>query len=64
MTTPWTVDWLQRLVDHRWTRRAATIYTTNLASDPLRAAVGDRVYSRLGDATHITLVDADRRWRP
>ena len=63
MTTSWTVDWLQRLVDHRWTRRAATIYTTNLLADPLRGAIGDRVYSRLGDATHITLTGKDRRWR-
>lgn len=63
-STPWMVDTLQRLVDHRWTRRMATIYTTNLGADALRAAVGDRVFSRLGDATHIHLDGPDRRWTP
>lgn len=61
-STAWMVDTLQRLVDHRWTRRLATIYTTNLGADPLRVAVGDRVWSRLGDATHIHLDGPDRRW--
>lgn len=62
MSTPWTVDCASRLIDHRWTRRMATIYTTNLGADALRAAVGDRVVSRLGDATHVHLEGADRRW--
>jgi DNA replication protein DnaC len=62
MTREWTTDWLQRLVDRRWTRRAATIYTTNLESGPLRKAVGDRVYSRIGDATQVRFEGADRRW--
>jgi DNA replication protein DnaC len=62
LTREWGTDWLQRLVDHRWTRRAATVYTTNLPAQPLRAAVGDRVYSRLGDATRIQLGGDDRRW--
>ncbi len=61
-STAWMVDTLQRLVDHRWTRRAATIYTTNLDSTALRAAVGDRVWSRVGDATHVHLAGPDRRW--
>lgn len=61
-STPWMVDTLQRLIDHRWTRRLTTIYTTNLHSDALRAAVGDRVWSRVGDATHIHLAGPDRRW--
>lgn len=60
--TPWMVDCLQRLVDHRWTRRLATIYTTNVAPDALQTAVGDRVWSRLGDATHVHLTGTDRRW--
>lgn len=62
MSTPWTTDCVQRLVDRRWTRRLATIYTTNLPPDQLRAAVGDRVYSRLGDSTRIALAGRDRRW--
>ncbi|GAA2346728.1 ATP-binding protein [Dactylosporangium salmoneum] len=62
MTTPWMTDCVQRLVDRRWTRRMATIYTTNLPPDQLRAAVGDRVYSRLGDTTRVTLTGTDRRW--
>jgi DNA replication protein DnaC len=63
MSTPWMTDCLQRLVDHRWTRRLATIYTTNLPADALRSAVGDRVFSRLGDATHVNLGSVDRRWQ-
>ncbi len=61
-STPWMADTRQRLVDHRWTRRKATIYTTNLDSAALRTAVGDRVWSRVGDATHVHLVGPDRRW--
>jgi chromosomal replication initiation ATPase DnaA len=61
MAREWTTDWLQRLVDHRWVRRAPTIYTTNLG-DQLRQAVGDRVHSRIGDAAHIQLQGDDRRW--
>jgi DNA replication protein DnaC len=63
MTTPWTIDCVQRLVDRRWTRRMATIYTTNLPADDLRAAVGDRVFSRIGDAVHVNLGSVDRRWQ-
>jgi DNA replication protein DnaC len=62
MSTPWMTDCVQRLVDRRWTRRLATIYTTNLPPETLRAAVGDRVYSRLGDSTRIALAGRDRRW--
>jgi DNA replication protein DnaC len=62
MITAWTTDCIQRLVDRRWTRRLATIYTTNLGADQLRDAVGDRVVSRLGDATHVNLSGGDRRW--
>jgi DNA replication protein DnaC len=62
MSTPWMTDCVQRLVDRRWTRKLATIYTTNLPPDQLRAAVGDRVYSRLGDSTRIALTSRDRRW--
>lgn len=62
MSTPWMTDCVQRLVDRRWTRRMATIYTTNLPPDALRSAVGDRVYSRLGDSTRIALGGSDRRW--
>lgn len=62
MTTAWTTDCVQRLVDRRWTRRMPTIYTTNLGADQLRDAVGDRVVSRLGDATHVNLGGNDRRW--
>lgn len=62
MSTAWTTDCIQRLVDRRWTRRLATIYTTNLDVDQLRNAVGDRVVSRLGDATHVNLGGSDRRW--
>lgn len=62
LSREWATDWLQRLIDHRWTRRAATIYTTNLPASQLRTAVGDRVYSRIGDATRIHLDGDDRRW--
>lgn len=62
MTREWGIDCLQRLIDHRWTRRTATIYTTNLQSEALKNAIGDRAYSRLGDATLVHITGDDRRW--
>jgi DNA replication protein DnaC len=52
-----------RLVDHRWSRRLPTIYTTNLDADGLETAVGERVLSRLADATLVELDGPDRRFR-
>jgi DNA replication protein DnaC len=63
MTTPWMTDCIQRLVDRRWSKRLTTIYTSNLTGNALSAAIGDRVYSRLGDAVRVTLADRDRRWK-
>lgn len=62
MPTSWATDCTQRLVDRRWTRRMPTIYTTNLDEKALKAQVGARVHSRLGDAIRVVLTGDDRRW--
>jgi DNA replication protein DnaC len=62
VSSAWSTECIQRLIDHRWTRRATTIYTTNLEPAALNAAIGDRAYSRIGDGEMIQLVGDDRRW--
>lgn len=61
--TDWTEDTLYRLVDHRWSNRLTTIYSTNLPPKLLTAAVGERVVSRLGDAVRVSITGDDRRWK-
>lgn len=60
--TDWTGDNLTRLVDHRWANNQTTIYSTNLAAETLRQAVGDRIVSRLSDTTVAVIDGPDRRW--
>lgn len=61
--TDWTGDSLYRLVDHRWSHKLPTIFTTNLPPKPLQESVGDRIVSRLADARHVAMKGDDRRWR-
>lgn len=60
--TDWTGDSLYRLVDHRWTNRLPSVFTTNLTPAQLSEAVGDRIVSRLADAVRVAMKGADRRW--
>lgn len=72
-TTEWTEENLYRLFDHRWMERLPTVVATNLstakrqnpgetsARNDLERAVGDRVASRVMDATIIVLTGEDRR---
>ncbi|MEU8158013.1 ATP-binding protein [Micromonospora sp. NPDC048986] len=53
---------ITRLVDYRWSNRLATVYTTNLDADSLEPIVGERVLSRLADATLVELDGPDRRF--
>ncbi|MEV0214265.1 ATP-binding protein [Micromonospora sp. NPDC050695] len=57
-----TNEHITRLIDHRWSRRMATLYTTNLDPDTLEAAIGERALSRLADATRVEMGGADRRF--
>lgn len=57
----WTADSLYRLVDHRWSEDLPTIYTTNASQGQLATAVGERIVSRLSDATMVLLNGPDRR---
>ncbi|PZG06083.1 ATP-binding protein [Micromonospora craterilacus] len=61
--TDWGEDVLLRLVDHRWSGGLPTIYSTNLAGDPLVKAVGARVESRIADAVMVAFEGPDRRTR-
>lgn len=57
----WTGDALCRLVDHRWSSRLPTIFTTNVAPSQLTTAVDERVVSRLATATFVFIAGPDRR---
>lgn len=59
--TDWTADTLYRLIDARWSNQRPTIATTNMPAADLRAAVGDRVASRLAAGTVVALDGGDRR---
>jgi DNA replication protein DnaC len=61
--TEYTTESAMRLVDRRWANRMPTIYTTNLTPDLLDAVVGERVTSRLSDATTVVLPARDHRYR-
>jgi DNA replication protein DnaC len=72
-TTEWAEMTLDRLVNHRWAHRLATIFTTNLmvAPDPgeqfpgptLKSELSARVYSRLA-ASRVVVLDGDDRRMP
>ncbi|MEU7170348.1 ATP-binding protein [Micromonospora tulbaghiae] len=57
-----TNEHITRLIDHRWSHRMATIYTTNLDADALETALGERALSRLADATQVEMSGPDRRF--
>lgn len=57
----WTADGLYRLVDHRWSHRMPTIFTTNVDPAMLAAAVDERVVSRLATAAIVAITGPDRR---
>lgn len=60
--TDWTAERLYALINRRWLEERRTIATSNLDPDPLREAVGERIYSRLaGGAVAHRLSGADRR---
>lgn len=58
----WTEELTYRLINRRYTEILPTLITTNLPTDELRTAVGDRVASRLAEMTdRVILTGADRR---
>ena len=62
--TDWTAERLYALVNRRWLEERPIVATTNLEPDPLRTAVGERVFSRLvHDAVVVRLTGKDRRRR-
>ncbi|MYR49320.1 ATP-binding protein [Streptomyces sp. SID4928] len=54
------------LINHRYEHLRPTLITSNLTTDALRAALGDRVASRLAEMTERVTLDGDdrRRARP
>ncbi|MDT3397631.1 ATP-binding protein [Streptomyces sp. B1866] len=64
-TTEWTEEITYRLINHRYEHLLPTLATTNLTIRDLRAALGDRVTSRLAEMTdRVTLTGTDRRRHP
>jgi DNA replication protein DnaC len=59
--TDWAADTLYRIVDARWSHCRPTIAASNLSPDDLRAAVSDRIVSRLASGTVVVLKGCDRR---
>ncbi|MFC9395010.1 ATP-binding protein [Streptomyces sp. NPDC057027] len=61
-TSEWTEELTYRLINHRYEHLRPTLITSNLTTDALRAALGDRVSSRLAQMTErVTLEGEDRR---
>ncbi|MEV5604410.1 ATP-binding protein [Streptomyces sp. NPDC052299] len=61
-TSEWTEELTYRLINHRYDHLRPTLITSNLTTDALRAALGDRVASRLAQMTErVTLEGEDRR---
>lgn len=63
--TDWTAERLFAVVNRRWMDRRPVIATTNLDPPGLRAAIGDRTYSRLmlDGAVVVGVTGNDRRRR-
>lgn len=61
--TEWTAERLYALINRRWLEERPTVCTTNLEPDPLREALGERVFSRLvgNGAVVLRLTGHDRR---
>ncbi|MCT9009386.1 ATP-binding protein [Streptomyces rhizosphaerihabitans] len=58
----WTEELTYRLINHRYDHLLPTLITTNLPIAELRAALGDRVASRLAEMTErVILTGPDRR---
>lgn len=58
----WVEDITYRLINGRYEQMMPTIYTSNLAIDQLREALGDRIASRLAETcTRVVLAGPDRR---
>lgn len=61
-TSEWTEELTYRLINHRYEHLRPTLITSNLTTDALRTALGDRVASRLAQMTErVTLDGPDRR---
>lgn len=64
-STEWTEEVNYRLINHRYEQELPTIITSNVAVPELKAAIGDRVASRLAEMTvRVTLKGEDRRRMP
>lgn len=58
----WVEDITYRLINGRYEQMMPSIFTSNLAVDQLRDALGDRIASRLAETcTRVVLAGADRR---
>lgn len=57
----WTEEVTYRLVNHRSAWVLPTVFTTNLTVRTLKAALSERVFSRLAECDTVSLKHADRR---
>jgi DNA replication protein DnaC len=58
----WVEEQTYRLINGRYEAMLPTIFTTNLALNELRDAIGDRIASRLAETcTRVVLAGSDRR---
>ncbi|MFJ3905746.1 ATP-binding protein [Streptomyces sp. NPDC090025] len=63
-TSEWTEEVTYRLINHRYEHLRPTLITSNLTTDALRTALGDRVSSRLAQMTERVTLDGPDRRRP
>lgn len=60
--TDWAFEQISAIVDYRWRNKLGTLVTSNLSPAQLKAAIGERAWSRLQDgAVAVTLAGDDRR---
>ncbi|MFJ1881788.1 ATP-binding protein [Streptomyces sp. NPDC088137] len=62
-SSEWTEELTYRLINHRYEHMRPTLITTNLPTDALRTALGDRVASRLSQMTERVVLEGDNRRR-
>lgn len=60
----WTEELTYRLINHRYEHMRPTLITTNLPTDALRTALGDRIASRLAEMTERVILTGPDRRRP
>ncbi len=62
LKTPYALDVIGRIIDHRWSNKLPTLITSNLSLDEIAEQLDDRIASRIaGFCKVVHLITGDRR---